>query len=264
MAQHYDVSLKLLFQRSQGVVARTLFGGPVAEWLNVELPKVQNPRPDLLARGKDGTLRHLELEVGNTRHLGRRVAEYYLGFHRRLGAHVEMVVLYVGKRPLRMLGAFTTPSMRFEFRLLDMREFDGEPLLNSEDLGDNMLALLTRCDQERVLRRVEERLRKLPGGEKEEAARLFVVISGLRALEKTVARRLNMIDIMENRVLGPAVLRGVHQGQTTLLTVQLKQRFGNKLPDWVPDKLEGASERQLLAWSKRVLTAKTLDAVFKR
>ncbi len=69
MAQHYDVSLKLLFQRSQGVVARTLFGGPVAEWLNVELPKVQNPRADLLARGKDGTLRHLELEVGNTRHL---------------------------------------------------------------------------------------------------------------------------------------------------------------------------------------------------
>ncbi len=112
------------------------------------------------------------------------MAEYYLGFHRRLSAHVEMVVLYVGKRPLRVTGAFTTPSMRFEFRLLDMREFDGEPLLSSEDLGDNMLALLTRCDQDRVLRRVEERLRKLPGGEKEEAARLFVVISGLRALER--------------------------------------------------------------------------------
>ena len=56
----------------------------------------------------------------------------------------------------------------------------------------------------------------------------------------------------------------MHQGQTTVLTVLLKQRFGNKLPDWVPDKLEGACERQLLAWSKRVLTAKTLDAVFKR
>ena len=73
-----------------------------------------------------------------------------------------------------------------------------------------------------------------------------------------------MIDIMENKVLGPAVLRGVHQGQTTVLTVLLKQRFGNKLPAWVPDKLEGASARQLLAWSNRVLTAKTLDAVFKR
>ena len=258
MAQHYDVSLKLLFQRSQGVVARTLFGGPVAEWLNVELPKVQNTRADLLARGKDGSLRHLELEAGNTRHLGRRVAEYYLGFHRRLGAHVEMVVLYVGKRPLRMTGAFTTRSMRFEFRLLDMREFDGEPLLNSDDLGDNMLALLTRCDQERVLRRVEDRLRKLPGGEKEEAARLFVVISGLRALEKTVARRLSMIDIMENKVLGPAVLRG----EATVVAAQLKERFG-VVPDWVFVELDGASERQLLTWAKRLLTAKTLDGVFK-
>ncbi len=73
-----------------------------------------------------------------------------------------------------------------------------------------------------------------------------------------------MIDIMENKVLGPAVLRGVHQGQTTVLTVLLKHRFGSRLPDWVPDKLEDASERQLLAWSKRMVKAKTLDAVFKR
>ena len=44
-----------------------------------------------------------------------------------LGIFLLMVVLYVGKRQLRMTGAFNTPSMRFEFRLLDMREFDGEP-----------------------------------------------------------------------------------------------------------------------------------------
>jgi hypothetical protein len=55
MAQDFDVSLKLMFRRSKGVVSRNLFGGPVAEWLNVELPKIQNPRLDLLARGRDGT-----------------------------------------------------------------------------------------------------------------------------------------------------------------------------------------------------------------
>jgi hypothetical protein len=264
MAQHFDVSLKLLFQRSMGVVARTLFGGPVAEWLNVELPRVQNPRADLLARGSDGTYRHLELESRNTRQLGLRVAEYHLGLFRRLGVSVEMVVLYVGKRPLRMADEFATPSMRFHFRLLDIRQFDGEPLAASSDLGDNMLALLTGCDRERVMRRVEDRIRMLPGGEKEEAARLFVVISGLRSLETTVARRLNMIDIMENKVLGPAVLRGEHQGQAKFLSMQLKERFGGKLPDWVPTKLEEASERQLISWGKRVLTAKTLEAVFKR
>jgi len=209
-----------------------VFGGPVVEWLNVELPKIQNLRGDLLARGADGTLRHLELEARNTANLGLRVADYHhLGFYRKLGEQVEMVVLYVGNRPLRMKGEFKTSSLGFRFRLLDIRDFDGGPLLASEDLGDHMLALLTRYDQERVLRRVEDQLRKLPGGEKEEAARLFVVISGLRSLEKTVARRLNMIgmiDIMENKVLGPAGLRDVHQGQIVMLTALLKERFGSK------------------------------------
>jgi len=232
MAQQFDVSLKVLFHRSRGVVARSVFGGPVVEWLNVELPKIQNLRGDLLARGADGTLRHLELEARNTANLGLRVADYHhLGFYRKLGEQVEMVVLYVGNRPLRMKGEFKTSSLGFRFRLLDIRDFDGGPLLASEDLGDHMLALLTRYDQERVLRRVEDQLRKLPGGEKEEAARLFVVISGLRSLEKTVARSLDMIgmiDIMENKVLGPAVLRGVHQGQIVMLTALLKERFGSK------------------------------------
>jgi hypothetical protein len=48
------------------------------------------------------------------------------------------------------------------------------------------------------------------------------------------------------------VLQGVHQGHIGMLTAQLKQRFGTKLPDWVPEKLESASERQLIAWGKRV------------
>ena len=93
-----------------------------------------------------------------------------------------MVVLYVGREPLRMAPRFQTPSMLFEYRLLDIREFDGEPLVESDDLGDNMLALLTGFDPERVLQRVEMRLRELEPGEKPDAARLFVVLSGLRGL----------------------------------------------------------------------------------
>lgn len=58
-------------------MAQTLFGGPVVEWLNVELPEVRNPKVDLLARGANGRLHPLELE--STKHpvLLRRIAEYY-------------------------------------------------------------------------------------------------------------------------------------------------------------------------------------------
>jgi hypothetical protein len=235
-----------------------LFGGPVVEWVNVEQPKVTNMRVDLLARLENGTLRHVEVQVKNDPVMARRQAEYYLGFHRLLGEHVEQIVLYMGREPLRMRPVFETPAMRYEFQLLDIREVDGEPLLASEDWGDNILALLTQVDQERVLQRVEQQLRKLKGEEQETAARLFVIISGIIGLAKTVVRRLRMIDIMENEVLGPAILKG----EATMLAAQLEAVFGT-LPDWVSEKLGNANEAQLIAWGKRVRSAQNLGDLFK-
>jgi hypothetical protein len=259
MAQQYDVSLKLLFHHSKGLLARRLFGGPVVEWVNVEQPKVTNLRVDLLARLEDGSLRHVEVQAKNDPDMGRRLAEYHLGFLRLLGQHVEQVVLYVGREPLRMSPVFETPSMRYAFRLLDMREVDGEPLVASEDWGDNLLALLTSVEQERVLQRVERQIRSLQGEEQETAARLFVIVSGIIGLEGTVVRRLNMIDIMENKILGPAILKG----EVAMLVRLLKKRFG-AVPDWVTEKLASAQEAELMEWCDRALDAQTLGEVFER
>ena len=46
--QAYDVALKLLLQRSATLTMRELTGTAVEKWLDVELPKVQNLRLDLL------------------------------------------------------------------------------------------------------------------------------------------------------------------------------------------------------------------------
>ena len=72
MAQDQDVSLKLLFRHSRGRVAKRLFGSRVVEWLNVEQPKVNNLRVDMLARMDDGTLRHVEFASKNDPDMGFR------------------------------------------------------------------------------------------------------------------------------------------------------------------------------------------------
>ncbi len=245
----------------------------MVEWLNVEQPKVSNIRVDLLARMEDGRLRHVEMESKNDSGFARRAAEYYLGFHRLLGEHVDQIVLYVGREPLRMKPVFETPSMRYEFEILDLRTFDGEPLLASEDWGDNLLALLTPVDQERVLRRVEEQLRRLRGEEQETAAKLCVILSGIIGIEESVVKRLHMIDIMENKVLGPAIRQGIAQGKAegmaegkaegerALLARQLGRRFG-AIPENFAKRIENAAEPELMTWADRVLTAKTLAEVF--
>jgi hypothetical protein len=65
MAQDYDVSLKLVFRRSNGVATQRLIGDMVVEWLNVELPRVRNPRVDMLARIAGGGFTHLDLQSTN-------------------------------------------------------------------------------------------------------------------------------------------------------------------------------------------------------
>src|SRR5580692_4295042 len=52
--QKYDVTLKLLLQGHASLTMIELAGATVEKWLNVELPKVQNPRADLLGETADG------------------------------------------------------------------------------------------------------------------------------------------------------------------------------------------------------------------
>ena len=53
--QAYDVALKLLLQQSARLTMRQLTGAVIEKWLDVELPKVQNPRADILGETVDGT-----------------------------------------------------------------------------------------------------------------------------------------------------------------------------------------------------------------
>ncbi len=78
-----------------------------------------------------------------------------------------------------------------------------------------------------------------------------------------------MIDIMENKILGPAIRKGIEQGRTEgraegerlVLSRQLTTRFG-PLPESALARLRRASETELSSWVDRILTAHTLDEVF--
>ena len=65
-----------------------------------------------------------------------------------------------------------------------------------------------------------------------------------------------IIDIMENDLLGPAVLRG----EAKVLSTQIRERFG-VIPDWAVRRMEAAGEPELLDWSKRVLSATRIEDV---
>jgi predicted transposase/invertase (TIGR01784 family) len=63
------------------------------------------------------------------------------------------------------------------------------------------------------------------------------------------------------KVLREGRVEGRIEGQALLLEQLLTTKFG-ELPGEARRRLEGATEAQLLAWSKRLLVATTLDDVF--
>ena len=125
MPQNLDVTFKSLFLRSNGIFLRQLFGEIVA-WQNVEQPTVSNRRADLLARCADGFLRHIEIQLYNELAIPFRMAEYYVGFFRLLNEHVNKILLYVGRDPLRMPAAFITPTMRHEYKITTCARWTGK------------------------------------------------------------------------------------------------------------------------------------------
>jgi predicted transposase YdaD len=104
---------------------------------------------DLLGETAEGGLVHLELQSGNDPTMPLRMAEYCLAVFRLFHTFPRQVLVYVGEAPLRMERELIGPDLSFRYRLIDIRDLDGDRLLESEDLGDNVIAILSRLRDDR-------------------------------------------------------------------------------------------------------------------
>ena len=186
--QEYDVALKLLLRGSAKLTMRELTGTSVETWLDVELSKVvQNTRVDLLGETEAKGLVHLELQSGNDATMPLRMAEYCLGVFRLFGRFPRQVLLYVGEAPLRMESELRADDVWFRYRAVDIRDLDGDRLLESQEVGDTVIAILARLrDHKDAVRRILERIAGLVAAERETALGQLLILAGLRHFEETV------------------------------------------------------------------------------
>ncbi|MBV9036742.1 MAG: hypothetical protein JO182_19790 [Acidobacteriaceae bacterium] len=99
--------------------------------------------------GANSDLIHIELQSSNHKKMALRMAEYAISIYRQFGRFPKQIVLYVGKPKLRMTASLSgpdpaQPDFSFQYTLIDIRELEGAPLLASEHVEDNVLAILTR------------------------------------------------------------------------------------------------------------------------
>ena len=258
--QEYDVALKLLLRGSARLTMRELTGTAVETWLDVELSRVvQNTRVDLLGETEDKGLVHMELQSGNDSTMPLRMAEYCLGVFRLFGRFPRQVLLYVGEAPLRMESELRSDDVWFRYRTVDIRDLDGDRLLESQEVGDTVIAILARLrDHKDAVRRILERIAGLVAAERETALGQLLILAGLRHFEETVereARKMPILnDILDNKVLG----REFKRGELTVLRRQIEKRFG-AIPSWAEERLAGRSPADLEDLSVRVLDAQSLE-----
>ncbi|MBV9938612.1 MAG: hypothetical protein JO150_08920, partial [Acidobacteriaceae bacterium] len=158
MMQAFDIVLKLLLQRSRQLLPQ-LAGVTVVNWLPTELPHMQNRHLDLLGQTNDGRLVQIEGQSTNDPTMPSRMAEYSLGAYRQYGQFPFQLVLYVGRKRLRMPQRLPEPFDSFRYTLIDLREIDSAPLLASAEASDNVLSILTRfSDQRRTVEQIVGRI----------------------------------------------------------------------------------------------------------
>jgi len=87
------------------------------------------------------------------------------------------VVLDVGERPLPMENVQRGPGLSFEYSLSDISSLDGDRLIESEDVGDNVIAVLAGLqDHGCAVRKIVERIAGLATAERETALAQVMIL----------------------------------------------------------------------------------------
>jgi predicted transposase YdaD len=276
----YDAALKNILTRPGSSVLTQLTGASSVRWINVEAPKVSNRRVDLLGELPDGNLVHIELQSRNEKDFPLRMAEYLFGIRRKYGKLPRQVALYVGEAPMLMDDRIEGPDVSVRFHLLDIRELDGEQLLGSANMGDNVLAVLTSLgEQPRAVHRILERIAAGPPGERDQALAELLILARLRRLSVEVIRETEKMpileDIMDHDVIGPLLRQGRAEGrlegrqegrvegQVEILLSQIQKRFGRVSPA-VAQRIAALKPAQLKRVGLRLLDAQQIEDLFAR
>jgi len=269
----YDTVLKSLLTGSENTLFERITGVREGRWINVELPKVTQPRVDLLfeTTGSVESARRIiamELQSTNDPLMPIRMAQYSLSVYRVHAIFPEQYVLYVGSAPMRMPSELAGSNHVCRYQIVDIRDLDAETLLKSPFPADNVIAILARYSNKmETIGRILSRIAKL---EKSEAERVFsklAIIAGLRRLEDAVkkeARQLPILDdIMDHQIIGPAIRQGQIEGTLDILREQITDRFGAPSPE-SEERLAKMSVAELKGLGVRLMHVKSLTELFNQ
>jgi predicted transposase YdaD len=268
--QKYDAALKSVLTRGTAGFLSRLMGLEVAGFLNSDLAEVRSQQVDLLGEARDGTLFHVELQSTNEQRMAFRMLEYLVAVEGKYGRVPRQLVLYVGKAAMRMESRIEAAGLSFHVDMQNIRELDVGPLLESDNLDENIVSVLARQpDARRAVRRILEKIEASDPNYRPKALRELMILAGLRNLgnfvEEESERMPILDDIMDHDFLGPLMREGIAtgrvEGERALFLKLAAKRFG-PVPKWVNEQIELLGNEELEDLGARLFDVKSLDELF--
>ena len=100
----------------------------------------------------------------------------------------------------------------------------------------------------------------MKGAERQRALSQLVLLSGLRHLTGRLRIELKAMGITTDITKNEFVQDVIRDDRANMLRGQLETKFGS-LPKWVNERLAAATSVQIERWSKKIITADTLEGV---
>jgi predicted transposase/invertase (TIGR01784 family) len=212
----YDRTLRELFQEVPRTLIKLLVGLEIKEVLEPSFPKVEERRVDLLTRLEDDTLFHLEIQSINDTLMPSRMLKYASLIYEHYGEFPKQMVLYIGVKKLKIKNEISTQNLWYNYEVRDISEFDCSKLINSENVTDNIIAILCNIkDIDKFYSKLMQKLSKLETKKREDYLRKLFYLMRLRPniakMMREKEKESNMPFILD-REIDPLYQEGVEKG----------------------------------------------------
>jgi len=270
----YDRAFRELIQRIPYRFTEILFNKPVKRVLNPTFPSVEERKADFVGLLETNEIVHVEIQLHYDKELPKRLVEYALKINRAYGAFPIQVILWIGEEKIPYVEEYELGPIRFRCRAVDIKEIDGERLLESSDPDDYVLAVLCKRG-EGFWKKLLEKLKELPLRKRESYLKKVFYSSRLRKdvlsefekLKEEVGDMPIVIDINQDPLYLRDIQQGIHKGllydAQELLIEALEVKFG-EVSEEIKERIKRTEDRELLKRLHRlVIKAETFEEVKK-
>ncbi|MBF0345985.1 MAG: Yae1 family protein [Nitrospirae bacterium] len=211
--QIYDKLLKDIIKNKPPRFFKILTGYEDGRFLDIQFPKVEIRRPDLLVEVDDNLLVHIEIQATVDKSITNRMYEYSALINRQFNRLPKQVLLYVGDKQITTDNKLSSADINYTYQVVEIKKIDSRLLLDSKKPEDFILAILCKTENiDITIKDVVKKISLLPHKTQQNYAFKLIGLSNLNASYNKVKTEVRNMPVTLDVRESPIYLDGKGEG----------------------------------------------------